>query len=174
MVAGTSSSSVSEGQVRKLKPGSERDRPVNFEGSVNQRFREFWREISGCGRYLEGPFRTPKVLVGDLSSSVPHRNLNKHGFIDPFVALLYAVIYSQADIGHRCSALRMAKLDVSGEMSIRIVRLKDAIGQPSFRKTMTSAEFFEQHESEIIDQIRAACRYVRNGLRDTKVTDLST
>ena len=41
---------------------SGRDRPVNFSGSVNQRFREFGREISGCGRNLEGPFQTPEVL----------------------------------------------------------------------------------------------------------------
>lgn len=44
------------------KLGSERERPVNFEGSVNERFREFWREIPGCGRNLEGPFRTPEFL----------------------------------------------------------------------------------------------------------------
>ena len=49
-------------QVRYDELGSERERPVNFSGSVNQRLREFWREISGCGRNLEGPFRTPEVL----------------------------------------------------------------------------------------------------------------
>lgn len=34
----------------------------HIEGSVNQRLREFWPEIPGCERNLEGPFRTPKVL----------------------------------------------------------------------------------------------------------------
>lgn len=48
--------------VRIDELGSERERPVNFSGSVNQRLREFWPEIPGCGRNLEGPFRTPKVL----------------------------------------------------------------------------------------------------------------
>ncbi len=38
----------------------EREQPVNFEGSVNQRFREFYPEISGCGRNLVVPFRAPK------------------------------------------------------------------------------------------------------------------
>ncbi len=47
-------------RIDELDP--ERERPVNFSGSVNQRFGEFWREISGCGRNLEGPFRTPEVL----------------------------------------------------------------------------------------------------------------
>ena len=49
-------------RVRIDELGPERDRPVNFSGSVNQRLREFWREIPGCGRYLEGPFRTPEIL----------------------------------------------------------------------------------------------------------------
>jgi len=34
-------------QVRCDELGSERDRPVNFSGSVNQRVREFWAEILG-------------------------------------------------------------------------------------------------------------------------------
>ena len=41
-------------------------------------------------------------------------------------------------------------------------------------KAMTSAEFFEQHEAEIIEQIRNACRYVRGGLRDSEPNDLPT
>ena len=42
----------------RLKPGLERDRLVNSEGSVNQRFREFGTEIPGCGRNLAGSLRT--------------------------------------------------------------------------------------------------------------------
>ena len=49
--------------------GSERDRSVNFAGSVNQRFREFWPEIPGCGRNLEGSLRTPTTLSGTRESS---------------------------------------------------------------------------------------------------------
>ena len=49
-------------QVRYGELGSERDQPANFLGFGKQRFGEFWREISGCGRNLEGPFRTPEVL----------------------------------------------------------------------------------------------------------------
>ena len=44
------------------KSGSERDRVVNSETPVNQRLREFWREIPGCGRDLEGSSRTPVGL----------------------------------------------------------------------------------------------------------------
>ena len=43
-------------------PGSERDRVVNFENPVNQRLREFWYEIPGFGRDLEGSLRTPVGL----------------------------------------------------------------------------------------------------------------
>jgi len=34
---------------------------INFWGCVNQRFREFWRELSGCGRYHQGPHRPPET-----------------------------------------------------------------------------------------------------------------
>lgn len=44
------------------KSGSERDRVVNSETPVNQRRREFQREIPRCGRDLEGSFRAPVGL----------------------------------------------------------------------------------------------------------------
>ena len=45
-------------RVRDDEPGCGRNRPVNSEGSANQRFREFWTEISGCGGNRGGSCRT--------------------------------------------------------------------------------------------------------------------
>lgn len=59
-------------RVRNDELGSERDRLVNFEGSVNQRFREFWVGIPGCGRNLEVPFRTPEILSRNRDRRVLH------------------------------------------------------------------------------------------------------
>jgi hypothetical protein len=40
------------------EPGCDRERVVNSERLVNQRFGEFWAEIRGVGRNLQGTFRT--------------------------------------------------------------------------------------------------------------------
>ena len=49
-------------RVRDDEPESERNRPVNSEGSVNQRFREFCTEISGCEGNPGGSLRTPSAI----------------------------------------------------------------------------------------------------------------
>ena len=49
-------------QLDAAEPAAERNRPVNFSGSVNQRFREFWTAISGCEGNPRGSFRTPAVI----------------------------------------------------------------------------------------------------------------
>jgi hypothetical protein len=47
----------------------EKDQPVNSETPVNQRVREFWSGIPGCGSDLEGSLRTPTTLSGNRESS---------------------------------------------------------------------------------------------------------
>lgn len=46
-------------RVRDHELRYRRNRHVNSEGSVNQRFGEFWTEIPGRGRNPGGSFRTP-------------------------------------------------------------------------------------------------------------------
>lgn len=49
-------------RVRVDASGSEGDRAGNSERGGNQRFREFWAEISGCERDHQGSPRTPIAL----------------------------------------------------------------------------------------------------------------
>src|SRR5262249_39167391 len=51
--------------------GSERDRTGNSTWGGNQRFREFWAEISGCERDLQGFSRTPITLSRNRGRVVP-------------------------------------------------------------------------------------------------------
>ena len=56
-------------QFELTNPSTEKDQPVNSETPVNQRVREFWSGIPGCGRDLEGSLQTPITLSGNRESS---------------------------------------------------------------------------------------------------------